>query len=157
LASKKKRERLSEGGAAARPCSATDAALLHAALGIVTRGLKPDGRRAAPTAEIYELEAPLLARLVWPYAEGTLAVAVRARAEPCPRCSTRRVSSCSCSASTGASGCTTSSASPRAPISILACERVIFLPEVPAEVREVILIFDQRGRNAQREFLFLRM
>jgi hypothetical protein len=80
LASKKKRERLSEGGAAARPCSATDAALLHAALGIVTRGLKPDGRRAAPTAEIYELEAPLLARLVWPYAEGTLAVAVRARA-----------------------------------------------------------------------------
>ena len=82
LASKKKRERLSEGGAAARPCSATDAALLHAALGIVTRGLKPDGRRAAPTAEIYELEAPLLARLVWPYAEGTLAVAVRARAEP---------------------------------------------------------------------------
>jgi U3 small nucleolar RNA-associated protein 10 len=82
LASKKKRERLSEGGAAARPCSATDAALLHAALGFVTRGLKHDGRRAAPIAEIHELEAPLLARLGWPHAEGTLAVAVRARAEP---------------------------------------------------------------------------
>ena len=81
-ASKKKRKRLSEGGAAALPCSATDAALLHAALGFVTRGLKHDGRRAAPIAEIHELEAPLLARLGWPHAEGAVAVAVRARAEP---------------------------------------------------------------------------
>ena len=64
------------------PGSATDAALLHAALGFVTRGLKHDGRRATPIAEIHELAAPLLARLGWPHAEGTLVVAVRARAEP---------------------------------------------------------------------------
>ena len=61
----------------------TDAALLHATLHFVTAGLRHDGRRAAPIAEIHELEAALLSRLGWPVApDGDQARAVRARAEP---------------------------------------------------------------------------
>ena len=80
---RKKRPRLSEPAGGGAPCSATDAALLRAALHFVTLGLRHDGRKAAPIAEIHELEGALLSRLGWPLApDGELARAVRARAEP---------------------------------------------------------------------------